>query len=95
VTGSICTAEQMADLNAYAELVLENTLRDLGEGVVAANPISHGQRRTACTYCPHKDACHKEVCGTKYRYIEDRSREEALAEIGRQVMKAGKRAASL
>lgn len=69
ISGDICSAEQLNMLDEFARATLGNAVDDICGGTVAANPISRGAERTACTYCPMKAACHKDSCGVKYRYL--------------------------
>ncbi len=86
VTGSVCSEAQMADLNAYADIVLRETLQGISGGEISANPISHGMERTSCQYCPHRKACHKDSCGIRFRYITEMTKDEAFAEIHKRVV---------
>lgn len=91
ISGSVCSAEQMADLNAFADVVLQDTLRGINGGDISANPISRGQKRTSCEFCPHRAACHKDSCGTRYRYVAELGKDEAFDEIHKRVEDAGKK----
>lgn len=66
--GDLCSEEQLHCLDRFVEDKLSDIVTEVGSGVIAANPISRGVDRTACTYCPMRAACHKDTCGTKYRY---------------------------
>ena len=85
VTGNVCSAAQLSDLSEYADVILREVLEGVYSGTVGANPISRGDRSNSCLYCPHKTACHKDSCGTKFKYIAEMSKEEALAEIRSRV----------
>lgn len=68
LSGDVCSAEQLKKLDEYTELTMSGIVNGIASGTVAANPISRGMDRNACTYCPMRLACHKDSCGVKFRY---------------------------
>lgn len=87
VSGDVCTAEQLDTLNQFSVHKLRDIVENIATGKVAANPISRGPERNACRYCPLKGACHKDCCGTKFRYIAKVSEEDFWNQITKEVSK--------
>lgn len=81
VVGDVATKEQLAALDAYAIRRMSEMVEDVASGAVSANPLSRGMDRNACTYCPHKSACHKDICHTRFRYRKHVTDEEFWKEI--------------
>lgn len=81
LSGELCTAEQLQALNKFIDRQMGELVDEIHGGKVAANPISRGPERNACTYCALKSACHKDCCGTKFRYRSRVSAEEFWSEI--------------
>lgn len=66
--GDLCSAEQSHMLDRFVSDTLTAMVNEVASGDVRANPISRSVDRTACKFCPMRSACHKDSCGTRYRY---------------------------
>lgn len=85
ITGDVCSAEQLDMLNRYSVHKLKNILENIQTGSVQANPISRGPERDSCRYCPNKGACHKDCCGTKFRYIAKVAEQDFWNQIAKEL----------
>lgn len=81
ISGDVCSAEQIDSLNKFAMAKMKCMIDDIGSGNVEANPLSRGLDRNACSYCPMKDACHKDICGTRFRYRKTVKDEEFWKQV--------------
>lgn len=68
LTGDVCSSEDFNALLTYTSRMMEKIVDGISSGDIAPNPISRGPRNTSCTYCPMKGACHRDICGTKFKY---------------------------
>lgn len=85
--GDLCSKEQMGYLDDYTMHMMMTALDGIASGNIEANPISHGTTRTSCTYCPMRLACHKDACGTQYRYRAKVTEKEFWEQVEKVVRK--------
>lgn len=84
-TGDLATAEQLDTLSEYTDLVMKEIVDGIASGNVQGNPISRGLDRNACTYCPMKAACHKDICNFHMRYRKALKTDELWAALKKKV----------
>ena len=84
-TGDLATAEQLDTLSEYTDLVMKEIVDGIVSGNVQGNPISRGIDRNACTYCPMKAACHKDICNFHMRYRKALKTDELWAALEKKV----------
>lgn len=87
IDGDVCSAEQMSQLNEFTKRMMEQVVDGIGSGDVSANPISRGPERNACSYCPMKASCHKDACGTMFRYRKQVDKSEFWSAVRKIVKK--------
>ena len=63
-----CSVEDFNALLTYTSRMMEKIVDGISSGDITPNPISRGPRNTSCTYCPMKGACHRDICGTKFKF---------------------------
>lgn len=85
VTGEVCTREQLHALDDFTEIMMIREANRIADGDIMPNPISHGPGRSACTYCPYKHACMKDLMGTSYRYRAKTSKDQFFAVVNKIV----------
>ena len=84
-TGDLATAEQLDTLSEYTDLVMKEIVDGIVSGNVQGNPIRRGIDRNACTYCPMKAACHKDICNFHMRYRKALKTDELWAALEKKV----------
>ena len=57
ISGSIATTTQLGKLGRYVDKLLHEIARELSQGIIDADPCSHGPQDNACTYCEFASAC--------------------------------------
>ena len=88
VTGSVVSAEQIQLLNEFGKLQMSKLVDNIASGDITANPLRRGPQRDACQYCFAKGACHKDTCGTKFRYRARVTDDEFWTEVQAQIDRA-------
>ena len=68
LTGDVCSASDFNALLSYTNRMMEKIVDGISSGAITPNPISRGPKSTSCTYCPMKGACHRDICGTKFKF---------------------------
>lgn len=58
ITKGVASAEELGKLSRYVDSLLVKVARELREGNIDADPVSHGPGDDACTYCEFASACH-------------------------------------
>lgn len=57
IAGGLADAEELGRLGQYVDGLLEKIARELGQGVIDADPCYTNESDNACTYCPFAAAC--------------------------------------
>ncbi len=76
------TKEEFTKLQATAEKVIKQIAKEILDGNIDIKPTYNKKTKTeACKYCPYKSICRFNPNVNNYVYIENKTKEEILAEI--------------
>lgn len=83
-TGDLATKEQLALLERFVTLSLQEMTGAIFGGGVTPNPILRGEDNSPCKFCDFAQSCHKDACRHENRYIAETKQPRFWLEVERR-----------
>ena len=69
LAGDLASPEQLLQLERFVTNTLKNMTDRMLRGEVLPDPIIRGPQKSSCQYCDFAEACHKDSCEHRNRYV--------------------------
>jgi ATP-dependent helicase/nuclease subunit B len=83
ISGDLASKQQLEALEQYVMRTLSGMTDRILQGDVTPDPIIRGPQKSSCRFCDFADACHRDSCERKNRYIAAVRPEKFWEEIER------------